>query len=802
MRLSLNWLQEEFGLVASAQQLAKRLTMAGLEVDAVLAAALEFSNVVVGRVVALKAHEQADKLKVAMVEVGQSEPLQIVCGAANVAVGICVPTALVGAVLPSGEDKPLKIKRSKLRGVESFGMLCSARELGLSEASDGLMILPEDAPVGQDVREYLQLDDTILEIDLTPNRADAFSMRGLAREIGVLFNQVPDLQASEACFEGGALGDLPACDLQLSVQAQKACPIYYARLIEGVDASVKSPLWLAERLRRAGVRSHDLLVDVTNYVMLSLGTPMHAFDGDAVQGGLEVRFARKGERLTLLNAQQAVLDESVLIIADEQKPLAIAGVMGGAQSACSPKTRRVILESAWFDPVCVAGKARRFGLSSDAAQRFERGVDGTLQRQALDMATRLIVQIAGGQAQEAVSVVAQGHEALAREPIMLYPAQITRLIGRSYPPETVERILRALGCVVQAEGEGWQVTPPSWRFDLTIAEDLIEEVVRVEGYEAIEAVMPTFSYREGLAKKSMQQRWAEQLLALGFQEAITYSFIDAGTHAVFFPEQEALALTNPISAQLSTMRVSLLPSLVQTVMHNRHRQQLDVRLFEIGRVFIVQGEKAQDCVQENRLAGALAGLAAPEQWGVATRKLDFYDAKAVVERLLAGVENVDYRPSAQAYLHTGQSADIYCDGRYVGVVGALHPSVQQALGIKGAPIWLFELSLEAGVEIKRHAYQSVSKFPSVRRDLALVVDEAIQAQEVQRAIVSELGEWLDEVFWFDLYQGENLPAGKKSLAVAILLQGQDKTLQDEEVERMIAALVETLKEKFGAKLRN
>lgn len=786
MRLSMNWLKD-YGLAVEPEALAQRLTMAGLEVDDMLPAAPAFSNIVIGEVKSLAAHPDADKLRVAMVDVGSGELLQIVCGAPNVAAGLKVPTALVGAQLP-GE---VKIKKSKLRGVASHGMLCSARELGISDDHAGLMLLPDDAPVGVDIRQWLGLDDTVLDIDLTPNRADAFSMRGLAREAGVLFNSDVDLALPEVDVDG-----TPAT-ITVSNSAAAACPRYLLREIKGVDVSRPTPLWLAERLRRAGVRPHDAVVDVTNYVMMALGTPMHAFDATKVNGAIRLRFARQGESMTLLNEQRVTLDEDVLVIADAQQPLALAGVMGGGDSACTAQTRDIILEAAWFDPVCIAGKARRFGLSSDSAQRFERGVDFTLQDAAISLATQLITAICGGTVH---AVVADEHpEHLpTRETITLRRAAIAQRIGRSYDDDLVMHILQRLGCVVTVQDDGWQVTAPSWRFDLAIEEDLIEEIVRVDGYDQVEAVLPVVDYRPREAQDSLRLHSAK-LVQAGFNEAITYSFIDRASHAAFFADAAVIPLHNPISAQLAEMRLSLLPGLVNALAYNRNRQQLDVRLFETGKVFLPQGTRAVDCVQEMRIAGVLCGRAYPEQWAQDSRMVDFYDVKGVVEDLLDG--RGVYRPTTQAYLHPGQGADIILNGEYIGCLGALHPNVQQALAIKGSPVWVFELRSDVLATPDVAAFRHIAKYPAVRRDLALVLDKSVAAEDIAALIRREVGKCLADTFFFDLYEGERLGAEKKSLAVAIILQDVDKTLQDEEVERMIAALIEKLQQSFNAELR-
>lgn len=798
MLLSTEWLKEDYGIDLPPELLAERLTMAGLEVDNVAHAAPPFSGVVVAQVLTLNAHPDADKLRVATVNAGRGEALQIVCGAPNVAVGVKVPLATIGAVLPGD----VHIKQSKLRGIESFGMLCSAHELGLSDEHAGLLILPEDAPVGTDIREYLHLNDSIIDIDLTPNRADCFSIRGLAREITQLCRDelgenfsLPPLPAIEVKTSGKS-------SLTIDSRASQDCPRYLGRVVRGIDISRATPQWLVERLRRLGIRTHDPVVDVTNYVMLSLGTPLHAFDADKISGGIVVRYAQAGEKLRLLNDSEAVLDKDVLVIADKEKTLAIAGVMGGAESACSTSTQNIILEAAWFNPMRIAGKARRFGVASDSAQRFERGVDYTLQETALNFATRLILDICGGEAEDFSSAVSE-ENLPQRLPVAVSREAITQRVGRSYDDITINSILMGLGGEVQRTENTWQVTPPTWRFDLAIGEDLIEEIVRIDGYANVPDRLPVVQYQQDAGGSRSLRYYSDLLVAQGFQEAVTYSFIDNVGHQAFFPECPAITLQNPISANLAEMRLSLLPGLVSAVIYNRNRQQQDLRLFECGRVFLPQTEKKiADCSQPVRVAGVMGGLAMPEQWAIEARKIDFFDAKAVVENLLALKHGVSYQPSQQPYLHPGKSADVYDDkGQYLGCVGALHPHLLQKLDARGGDIYVFEINDFAILSLMHLPYyQAISKFPMVRRDLAFVVDKEIAATTILTAIQEQMGKRLSDAYLFDVYQGENL-GDKLSLAVALHLQDSEKTLQDEEVESSIAMLVAYLKNTFNAELR-
>ena len=794
MLLNSEWLQALSGIALDAGYLADRLTMSGLEVDGMHTVAPPFSGVVVAKVVDLVPHPDADKLRVATVDAGSGKMLQIVCGAPNVAKGVKVPAALVGAQLPGD----FTIKLSSLRGVESQGMLCSAKELGIDEDASGLLILPEDAPVGVDIRQYLRLDDVIIDVDLTPNRADCFSMRGLAREISVICAD----RLGDYRYQPGEIAPVAAGSsavVNIDNRAPQSCPRYFGRRIDNVDVSRVTPAHIVERLERVGVRSHDAIVDITNYVMLELGTPMHAFDAEKISGNIVIRDAQEGETLKLLNDSTATLSSDVLVIADSEKALALAGVMGGAESACSAQTRHIVLEAAWFDPVRIAGKTRRFGLSSDSAQRFERGVDFTLQRVAMEYATRLILETCGG---EASAVFADEHSQYLpkRERIRLEHSAIAKRLGRDYAAEEVVDMLVRSGCSVDHDGERYHVVAPPWRFDMVIAEDLIEEVARIKGYARIEAVSPQLQAAES-GKSDVLRRVRQALVAAGFQETITYSFIDRATQQTFFGEEHAIALQNPISQQLSEMRLGLVPSLAIAALYNRNRQQHELRLFEVGRVFLpdASGDIAK-AEQPLRIAALMHGNAWAEQWNHERRSLDFYDIKGVLENLFDG-KALQFTRSTESWLHPGQSADVHLDGRNIGVVGAVHPVVAQQLGFKGKTVWVFEIAADVFVHPSIAQFRNIPKFPSVRRDLALVVDSRVSAQAITDAIKTALGELCREVFCFDLFAGESLGADKKSLAFGIILQNQEKTLQDEEVEGMIANLLTTLQSQFGAELR-
>ena len=791
MRVSEHWLRDWIDPQRSSAELAARLTMAGLEVDRIEPAAPAFEKVVVGRVVQLQPHPDADRLRVAAVDVGDAEPLQIVCGAPNVAVGMRAPTALIGAVLPGD----FKIKPSKLRGVQSQGMLCSAKELGLAESSDGLLPLPADSRPGQDVRELLALDDALLEIELTPNRGDCLGMEGIAREVAAIerrdFRPLP-VEPVE-----------PAVDAVFPVTLRDPadCPRYIGRVIRGVNPAAETPLWMRERLRRAGLRSLGPLVDVTNYVMLELGQPMHAFDLNRLTGGIEVRRARPEDRLELLNGVVVEPDAETLLIADHAGPLALAGIMGGEISSCTDATRDVFLESAFFAPASIAGRARRYGLQTDSSYRFERGVDAQLQRRAAERATRLLIEMAGGEPGPIIEAVSPEH--LPVQPaIRLRPERIRKLLGMDVSAVEVEHILRRLGMVVAVEAAGWRVIPPSSRFDITMEADLIEEIARIHGYERVPSNRPLTRLAMSPRPEAQAplERFTETLVQRGFQEAITYSFIDPAFQKVLDPEREPLALANPISADLAVMRTSLWPGLLKALTHNQKRQQSRMRLFEHGLNFVPTADGLR---QEPYLGGVAVGLALPEQWGLAKRPLDFFDLKADVEALLALTgepEAFTWVAAPHPALHPGQSARIERAGTVVGWLGALHPRVTQILDIEG-DAFIFELRLADLQAARTPVFRDLSRFPASRRDIAIVVDETVAAQAVYDCIHQRGGELLRNVYLFDVYRGKGVPEGRKSLALGLILQDFSRNLTDHIVEETVSGILAGLTEQFDATLR-
>lgn len=792
MRFSEAWLREYVDPPVERQRLAAQLTMAGLEVESVEPVAGEFAGVVVGEVLALTPHPQADRLRVCQVAAGKAEPLTIVCGAPNVEVGMKAPLALEGANLPGG----LKIARSKLRGVESFGMLCSSKELGFEDGQSGLMALPADAPVGADLREYLALDDASLELNLTPNRADCLSVEGVAREVALL-NGI-DLPSPAMPVNAVAADAV----FPVSTEVPEACPRYLGRLILGLNRSAPTPVWMRERLRRSGVRSLGPLVDVTNYVLLELGQPLHAFDAAKLEGRIRVRYGVAGEKLTLLNDQEIALDEDVLVIADERRPLALAGIMGGADSAVDDATRDVFLECAFFSPLAIMGRARRYGLATDSSHRFERGVDPELQYRAIERATQLLLEIAGGSAGPLID--ASFPERLpAREPILLRAARVEKLLGLSLPTAEIENLLSRLGMKLETVAEGWRVTPPSFRFDIAIEADLIEELGRVHGYDNIPKRNPASRMEMRPASEAALdiERVKDVLVDRGYQEAIAYSFVEPGMQALIEPELEGIALKNPISADMAVMRTGLWCGLIDAARKNLDRQQHRVRLFEAGLRF---SRRAGEIVQEKSLAGLIVGTVWEEQWGAKTAPADFFDMKADVEALLrlAGRENeAEFVAARHPALHPGQSAEIRLRGRHLGWLGLLHPKLEKELGFE-TRVYLFELAQDVLLSRVVPAFKSLSRFPRSRRDIAVIVDESLAASALTASIAAVAPDLIRQTVIFDVYRGTGIEAGKKSVALGLVLRDDAETLTDARVDATVADVLTRLENEFNAKLRD
>lgn len=795
MKISEQWLREWVNPQLSTEELAEQLSMAGLEVDGIEPVAGIFNGVVVGEVKECGQHPNADKLQVTKVDIGAEELLDIVCGAPNCRVGIKVAVATVGAVLPGD----FKIKKSKLRGEPSHGMLCSASELELSEEHDGILELPASAPIGEDFRAWMGLNDTAMEIDLTPNRADCLGVRGLAREVGVL-NRL-DVSVPEFKNVAVTVNDERAIHLD----APAACPRYLGRIIRNVDVTAASPLWLQERLRRSGIRSIDPVVDITNYVLLEQGHPMHAFDLAAIEGDVHVRMANNAEKITLLDGQEITLSEDVLVIADEVKALAVAGVFGGEASGVTENSKDIFLESAFFAPEAIMGRARKFGLHTDASHRYERGVDPELQRVAMERASALILEICGGEAGPIVEAVSELHLPKAAE-ISLRASRLQRLLGIEVAANDVEAILQRLGFSVQKSTEGWQVNVPTYRFDIAIEEDLIEEIARVYGYNNIPVKAPVAPLRMQRQEEALLPVRALQqvMLAAGYQEAITYSFVDPKQQAQLYPEAAALTLPHPISIEMSSMRLGLWPGLLASAGYNQKRQQQNVRLFETGLRFTPDEDAENGIRQEPMIAGVMLGTVQGEHWQDGVKPVDFYDIKGHVETLLrASGRFSEFRfvASTHSALHPGQSAAIYCGSKLIGFCGALHPQFEKLFGIKGRA-FVFELDLLAIQQRTVPVAGVVSRYPSIRRDIAVLVDRNLAAGEILEVIRKVSANQLVELNLFDVYTGDNLPASEKSLAIALTLQAADRTLEDQEVNTLISEVVTALQNEFNAVLRD
>ena len=784
MKFSENWLRSLVNPDLDTAQLEHLVTMAGLEVEAAVPAAPAFNKVVVAEILSAEKHPNADRLQVCKVKVGEGEPLQIVCGAPNARAGLKTACAQVGAELPNN----FKIKQAKVRSVESFGMLCSAKELGLADAAEGILELPADAPVGEDFRTYRRLDDTLIELKLTPNRGDCLSVLGIARDIAALTGA--PLDHIDCSPVAQAIADTHP----VALDEPKACPRYCGRVIRGIDAKAATPAWMLERLERSGLRGISPVVDVTNYVLLELGQPMHAFDLARLKGGIRVRMGQAGEKLALLNQQTIELAADTLVIADDSGPLALAGVMGGAASAVSDSTQDIFLESAHFVPAVIAGRARRYGLSTDSSHRFERGVDSDLPRHAMERATRLILDICGGQAGPLVETAS---ELPQRKPVIFRPARAVRLLGIEIEAGEMAAIFGRLGMQVEQQGEAMLVTPPSFRFDIEREVDLIEEVVRVHGYEAIPAAIPHGEANILPAAESARSAIeAKRLLNVrGYQEIITYSFIAKELDADFRTGGEVVSLLNPIASQMDTMRGSLMGGLVQALRHNLNHGQERLRLFELGRCF----ESAAAEAQPLRLAGLAYGAARPEQWGEAKREADFFDMRSDVEALFHPLL-VQFERAEHPALHPGRSARISLDGQPIGWLGTLHPRLVQKYDFARAPI-LFELDWSAIVARRTPVYSVISKFPTVRRDIAVVADEGVAVGEMLAAVRTNLPAKMVDIALFDVYQGKGMEVGKKSLAFSMLLQDTEKTLTDAEIEAAVGQVVQMLAERFNATLR-
>ncbi|HSR63964.1 MAG TPA: phenylalanine--tRNA ligase subunit beta [Gammaproteobacteria bacterium] len=791
MKLNESWLREWVDPPIDIDKLAEQLTMSGLEVEDVQKTFTVPEAIVAAEIQAVEPHPEADRLKICRVNDGGNKPLTIVCGADGVEPGMVVPLARPGVVLPGD----IRIEVSEFKGIRSEGMLCSSAELGLTEDADSLLELPSDTPAGQSLVELLPASDHVIEFSLTPNRGDCLSIGGIAREVAAI-NGCP-LEPVYTVAVPPEHNNVR----KVSIDAPAACACYSGRNIEGVDISRPAPLWLIARLNRCGIRSINPIVDITNYVMLEMGQPMHGFDNDLLQGAIHVRYAAGGEKLVLLDGQECDLSTETLVIADDSRPLALAGIMGGLDTAVTGTTRNVFLESAWFEPKTIIGEARSYGIHTDSAHRFERGVDYTLQTGAIERATRLILDACGGSAGPVSEVV---HEKYlpGRKTVTLRTGQIERVLGITIDSAEVSRILTALGCHVDETGQGWEVTPPTYRFDLAIEADLIEELARMQGYDTIPVEVPRTGMRFHRDQMLDKDRILRDLLVhRGYYEAITYSFIDQSLQDLFVSASESLVLANPLSAGMSVMRGSLWPGLVSALQYNLKRQQTRARLFEIGRVFARFGKEIR---QEYMIGGVIYGNIQSKQWDSNNKESDFFTLKGDVEAILRTAGQLDdavaYVPAEHPALHPGQSAKITYKDQSLGWLGKLHPAIQANLDIAG-PCYMFELPL---ADISRHLtpkYRKLSKFPVVRRDLALVVPEEVPLSSITRCINSAAPEALYNLELFDVYQGEGIDLGKKSLALGLTFQRSSSTLTDEEVEAIVGDMLVRLKRACGVTLR-
>lgn len=787
MKFSENWLRTFVNPPCSSNELAHALTMAGIEVESVQPVAAIFDHVVVAEVLSVEKHPTADRLKVCNVKTGKAETdlLQIVCGAPNVSVGVKVPCALIGATLPG-----FSIKKTKLRGIDSAGMLCSAKELGITDAADGLLLLPEDAPVGVDFRGYYGLDDTVLTLNLTPNRADCLGMLGVAREVAAITNT--DLNSLEINSVASETEDI----LAVHVIAPEACPLYCGRIVRDINLDVLTPLWIAQRLERSGIRSINPVVDITNYVLLETGQPMHAFNLAKITGALQVRYAFPHEKIQLLNGNEIDLNSDMLLIADEHKPLALAGIMGGLDSGVTHSTTDIFLESAFFSPNVISGKSFRLGFSSDSAYRFERGVDFSATRNALERATYLIQTICGGRVGP---VTEMEYQLPPRSSVNVRTDRIKRVLGIEINEQQISDYFKRLGFKFSAKEGVFNVTPPSYRFDLAIEEDFIEELARIYGYDHIPAHFPraNMAMLPAAEAKRSPIEIKQFLIARDYQEVINYAFVDAEWELDFVDNSKPITLKNPIASQMSVMRSTLIGGLISNLQFNLNRKQTRVRLFEMGCCFI--RDDANDCKQMEQLAGLSYGDIALEQWGMPARNVDFYDVKADIEALYRN-QNIQFKKFSHPALHPGKAAQICIEDQPIGWLGELHPRWQKKYGLQKNAI-VFEVSAESLIPKSLPVAEDIPKFPPVRRDIAIIVDNDVSVHSLLVSMYAEKSAIVSDISLFDIYRGKGVENTKKSLAFRVLLQDTEKTLTDEEADFAVTNLVKILENKFCATLR-
>ena len=803
MKFSEHWLREWVNPPISREELIQRLTMAGIEIGAVIPAAPDFSKVVIGEILTIKPHPgnkaiEAADLSLCEINIGEQSRLNIVTSAKNLHLAQKIPVALPGAILPSG----VTVQVQMINGVASQGVLCSAQELGLEEHSTSILTLPKEAPVGEDIRDYLYLNDFIIELDLTPNQGDCLSLMGIAREVAALTHH--------KLSTWHVYSNPTTIDERVTVQldAAKECPRYVGRVINDIDNTVITPLWLQERLRRSGIRSTNFLVDITQYVMLECGQPLHAFDTKSISGTVQVRKALLGETITLLDQKIIDLDPADVVIADTQKPLALAGIMGSDDSKVTLSTNSLFLESAFFTPETIAMTARRHTLATEAAYRFERGVDPELAVTAIERATQLILQYAGGKAGSLTEVTS--HYLPKNKVLNLRKARISAILGFCLADELVLNILHSLGIAVESADkalmkEVWQIVVPSYRFDINIEEDLIEEIARVHGYDHIPVTLPTACLSASTRSSSTLsvQRLRTALIDRGYHEVITYSFISPELQQLVDPQQSALSLLNPISADLAVMRTSLWPGLITILQYNQNRQINRLRLFEIGPRFLYCENTTNQVKQETVIAGIICGTQEPEQWGYKSIEIDFYSVKNDLEALFYLTKrdkNLTFKQCEHPALHPGQGSKIILHDKEVGYLGALHPTLLKKLSLQG-PIYLFELDINFLTVMDTPCYKPFSRFPAIRRDIALEIDSNLTAQEILSAVYQQGNQLLKNIEVFDVYQGENIAPGKKSFALALMLQDNQRTLVESEVNALVNKIIKFLEQQFDARLR-
>ncbi|AEW44549.1 phenylalanyl-tRNA synthetase, b subunit [Serratia symbiotica str. 'Cinara cedri'] len=795
MKFSELWLREWVNPAISCKELSEQITMAGLEVSMVKPVAGDFHGVVIGKVIACRQHQNSKKLYITKVNIGNNRLLNIICASPNCRVGLKVAVATQGTILPGN----FKVKATKLCDEISEGILCTFCELGISDDYDSIIELPQDAPIGVDIRDYLQLNDNTIEISVTPNRADCLSILGIARDISV-FNHMELTKPNIIPVIATTNTTLPIC-----VDASHKCPRYLGRVVTGLNIHTTCPLWIREKLRRCGVRPINTVVDITNYVLLELGQPMHAFDLKSVEGGIVVRMAKNSESLILLDNNKIQLNTNILVIADHHKTLAIAGVLGGKYSGINNETQDILLECALFDPLSINNGARCYNLHTESSHRYERGVDTELQYQAMERATRILLDICGGQAGPVIDVT--NKDTLPKHlTIQLRRKKIDSLLGHIIPSKQISDILRRIGCQVTKQDDTWLAVPPSWRFDIKIEEDLVEEIVRIYGYNNI----PNLPIYANLIMNKHPDTdltlsvIKNLLVNHDFQEVITYSFVDPKVQALLHPNQAPLILPNPISVNMSAMRLSLWTGLLSVVTYNLNRQQTRIRLFESGLCFIPDNNEHFSIRQDIILGGVVTGNAHNEHWDIVNNPIDFYDLKGELESILeltGELSNIKFQVSSNTALHPGQSADIYLHGKHIGSIGVIHPELECQLNLHGRTI-VFELQWNKITQRILPKARTISRFPANRRDIAIIVAESVAAGDILSECKKVSVNQVVGVNLFDVYRGKGIAKGYKSLGISLMLQNTARALEEEEIVTTVTKCVEALKQRFQASLRD